>query len=61
MGRALHQAAKTETYEGDQGWLIGDHHITPRNVVLIGVIHVSQGSWMPILQLNDGFTLCWGI
>ncbi|KAI0287075.1 hypothetical protein BC826DRAFT_889085, partial [Russula brevipes] len=43
--------AKSHSYEGDQRWLIGDHHITPRNIILIGVVQVSQGSWMPILQL----------
>lgn len=37
---------------GQQRWFIGDGGITPDDVVLIGVIHVSQGSWMPILQLN---------
>ncbi|KAH9984445.1 hypothetical protein BJV77DRAFT_952939 [Russula vinacea] len=34
-------------------YLIGDQHITPRDIILIGAVHVSKGSWMPILQLND--------
>jgi len=57
------QAAKTSAYDpkSDQRWRIGDDHITPRNVILIGVVQVSQGSWMPILQLNSGFVLCLGL
>ncbi|KAH8982083.1 hypothetical protein EDB92DRAFT_136210 [Lactarius akahatsu] len=37
---------------GEQRWYIGAGGITPDGVTLIGVVHVSQGSWMPILQLN---------
>ena len=33
-------------------WRIGPGAITMNNVIIIGVIHVSQGSWQPILQLN---------
>ena len=36
----------------DPRWLIGGRGITPDDVVLIGAVHVSQGSWMPILQVN---------
>ncbi|KAH9954548.1 hypothetical protein BC827DRAFT_1143511 [Russula dissimulans] len=55
--------ARNTAYDNDrdQRWIIGDYHITPRNVVLIGVVQVSQGSWMPILQLNSGFGLCLGL
>lgn len=62
MWGPLNQDAKNSAYQGDdkQCWLIGDHHITPHHIILIGVVHVSQGSWMPILQLNDRFTLRWG-
>jgi len=58
-----HQIAKFKAYrddddsESDQRWLIADHRITPQHVILIGVVHVSQGSWMPILQVKDGFAL----
>ncbi|KAI9510125.1 hypothetical protein F5148DRAFT_640665 [Russula earlei] len=55
------EVAKSSAHVNDQRWLIGDNHITPRNVILIGVIQVSQGSWMPILQLNNGFALCLGM
>ncbi|KAF8269794.1 hypothetical protein EI94DRAFT_1724348 [Lactarius quietus] len=34
-------------------WTVGPHHITPDEVVLIGVVQVSAGSWMPILQLMN--------
>ena len=42
-------------YEGDQKYRIGDDRITPSNITLIGTFQVSQGSWMPILQLNNGY------
>jgi len=48
-----------EVTESDQRWLIADHHIAPQHVILIGVVHVSQGSWMPILQVKE-FALSWG-
>ena len=51
--RSILQHAKDELYDGDQKYLIGDHRITPHDIILIGAVQVSQGSWMPILQLND--------
>lgn len=33
-------------------WWIGAGGITKEDVILVGVVHVSQGSWQPILQLN---------
>jgi len=37
----------------DRRWQIGMHGgITPAHVKVIGVVHVSAGSWMPILQLT---------
>lgn len=33
-------------------WGIGPRGITQADVVIIGVVHVSAGSWMPILQLT---------
>ncbi|KAI0291575.1 hypothetical protein BC826DRAFT_476650 [Russula brevipes] len=35
-----------------QDWRVGSGGITSNDIVLIGFIHVSQGSWQPILQLN---------
>jgi hypothetical protein len=29
------------------------HDITQRHVKIIGAIHVSAGSWMPIVQLTE--------
>ncbi len=44
---------EAERVEGqDPNWRIGVGGITKDQVTLIGVIHVSQGSWQPILQLN---------
>jgi hypothetical protein len=33
-------------------WRIGAGGITKEDVILVGIVHVSQGSWQPILQLN---------
>ncbi|KAI9442285.1 hypothetical protein H4582DRAFT_2054763 [Lactarius indigo] len=33
-------------------WEIGPNGIRRRDIIVIGAIHVSAGSWMPILQLN---------
>ena len=33
-------------------WKIGPGGITRADVIIIGAVHVSAGSWMPILQLN---------
>jgi len=44
---------EVERLEGqDPNWRIGAGGITKEQVILIGVVHVSQGSWQPILQLN---------
>jgi hypothetical protein len=34
-------------------WLVGYGRITYNEVMLIGVVQVSAGSWMPILQLMN--------
>ena len=38
------------------GWEIGTHGITQTHVKIIGAVHVSAGSWMPIMQLT-GYVL----
>jgi hypothetical protein len=44
---------EAERLEGqDPNWRVGAGGITKEQVILIGVVHVSQGSWQPILQLN---------
>ena len=48
-------------YDVDQRYRIGDDHITPNDIILIGTVQVSQGSWMPILQLNNGYVQCLGV
>jgi len=57
METAKFQPYRDDFHSDQQHWLIADHHITPRHVILIGVVQVSQGSWMPILQLNDSFSI----
>ena len=36
----------------DLRWKIGAEGITREDVIIVGAINVSVGSWMPILQLN---------
>jgi len=36
----------------DLRWRIGEDGIRTSDVMVIGAVHVSSGSWMPILQLN---------
>jgi hypothetical protein len=31
--------------------MVGNGNITSNEVMLIGIVQVSEGSWMPILQL----------
>ncbi|KAN0137206.1 hypothetical protein V8E53_005203 [Lactarius tabidus] len=38
-------------------WIVGPNRITFNEVVLIGVVQVSAGSWMPILQLKERIIL----
>jgi hypothetical protein len=33
-------------------WSAGQGGITANDIILIGLIHVTPGSWQPILQLN---------
>ncbi|KAI0051032.1 hypothetical protein FA95DRAFT_423466 [Auriscalpium vulgare] len=35
----------------DRQWMVGDGGVKPENVILIGVVHTSAGTWQPILQL----------
>ncbi|KAI9432653.1 hypothetical protein H4582DRAFT_2083042 [Lactarius indigo] len=43
---------QSRVHGSDQRWRIGPGGITRDHVILIGIVHVSQGSWQPILQLN---------
>ena len=43
--------SQTQAAEFDR-WAIGQGGINLFNIRIIGAIHVSAGSWMPILQLN---------
>ena len=36
----------------DLRWMIGAGGISREEVIVIGTINVSAGSWMPILQVN---------
>jgi hypothetical protein len=54
----IYQIAKDKDDDSDQRYHIGDNDITPHNITLIGTVQVSHGSWMPILQLNNGYVQC---
>ena len=54
----IYQIAKNNGNYGDQRYCIGDKYIAPHDVMLIGTVQVSHGSWMPILQLNNGYAQC---
>ena len=55
----IYQIAKNMPVDNDSDqpvrYRIGNEHIDPRDVILIGTVQVSHGSWMPILQLNNGY------
>ena len=59
----IYQIARYNDNDSDQPerYLIGDEHIAPHDVTLIGTVQVSNASWMPILQLNNGYAQCLGI
>jgi hypothetical protein len=42
-----------EGYVGDPNWRIGMNYITQGHVKIIGAVHVSAGTWMPIIQLTE--------
>jgi len=54
VGRSVDAFLREGTSKGnsDQRWRIGDGGINRTNIRVIGAVHVSAGSWMPILQLN---------
>ncbi len=55
----IYQYAKHKDDDSDdQRYHIGDNYIAPDKITLIGTVQVSHGSWMPILQLNNGYVQC---
>ncbi|KAF8490137.1 hypothetical protein F5888DRAFT_1742467 [Russula emetica] len=54
-------AEDNDSNQTHQRYRIGDKNIAPRDVTLIGTVQVSHGSWMPILQLNNGYDQWLGI
>jgi len=51
VGRFLQDRA-VEQQGTSYDWRIGQGGTTDYNILLVGLINVSQGSWQPILQLN---------
>ncbi|KAH9989656.1 hypothetical protein BJV77DRAFT_948186 [Russula vinacea] len=55
IGRSIDKfmsVSVSELHQGDPRWRIGHNGITRNDIILAGVVHVSSGSWMPIIQLN---------
>ncbi|KAH9973793.1 hypothetical protein BGW80DRAFT_1171436 [Lactifluus volemus] len=52
IGRSVDKFMSVEVHQGDPRWRIGLNGITRNDITLIGAVHVSSGSWMPIIQLN---------
>ncbi|KAI0265993.1 hypothetical protein BGY98DRAFT_977812 [Russula aff. rugulosa BPL654] len=50
VGRFMDEAQRLACQ--NPNWRIGGGGITKEQVILIGAVHVTQGSWQPILQLN---------
>ncbi|KZV67890.1 hypothetical protein PENSPDRAFT_754594 [Peniophora sp. CONT] len=55
VGRSLDrflEAMSSEIPDGFPQWRIGPNAIGRQDITIVGVAHVSSGSWMPILQLT---------
>ncbi|KAA1468873.1 hypothetical protein DENSPDRAFT_546342 [Dentipellis sp. KUC8613] len=50
IAEASTQQMRTE--DGDPRWRIGQGGITERDIILLGIINVSAGTWMPLFRLN---------
>lgn len=46
------QNRKLDTENPVPQWHIGEGGVQPHEIVIVGAIQVSSGSWMPILQLT---------
>ena len=36
----------------DPRWTVGPHGITMNDIILVGIVHSSAGSWQPIIRLS---------
>ncbi|KAH8994081.1 hypothetical protein EDB92DRAFT_1796015, partial [Lactarius akahatsu] len=52
LSRQACEADPGSTDDRRELWVIGPYGIQRSDIIVIGAIHVSAGSWMPILQLN---------
>ncbi|KAH9066672.1 hypothetical protein EDB87DRAFT_1553800 [Lactarius vividus] len=52
VGRSVDAFLSENLISSDLRWEIGNSGINRANIRVIGAVHVSAGSWMPILQLN---------
>jgi hypothetical protein len=49
----LPQECEASDHAPNGGWKIGPSGITRHHIKVIGAVHVSAGSWMPIIQLTE--------
>ncbi|KAF8495891.1 hypothetical protein F5888DRAFT_1804443 [Russula emetica] len=55
VNKFLNQSMASD-HMANPGWVIGTNGIIQSHVKIIGAVHVSAGSWMPIMQLT-GYVL----
>ncbi|KAN0131232.1 hypothetical protein V8E53_010936 [Lactarius tabidus] len=46
------QVCEVDSAFVDDRWQIGPGRIQRSDIIIIGAVHISAGSWMPIMQLN---------
>jgi len=47
------QECRRDSSQNDPRWRIGEGGVTLDDVVIIGIVHVSSGSWQVLLQLRQ--------
>jgi hypothetical protein len=53
LNRILYQDCQPgPQYQWYPQWHVGPGFIDRNSIIIVGAVHVSAGSWMPIIQLN---------
>lgn len=50
-----------DTFQFNERWKLGDGGIQPSELIIIGLIHVSRGLWVPIIQLSRHIIPRWNL
>ena len=53
------QEGEREPQTFHERWKLGEGGIQPQEITIIGVLHISKGTWMPILQLAQHIIPRW--